>query len=533
MKGILTSALGVTLSLLTLNGAAADDIEWRAAAPPTVASGLKKVDPITPKVAAPVVEWTTPAKQVVGPNPDGTVWRTVRGQSPEDKNKVGELPLPQRKEDPLFPSHLPEMKSETKQLIQVTGNPVPESGGLTGGKLFNRANVVVQPQPFGSPEIRLVNESILGLDPLTEGYSPKSFVSAEYLMWWVTPAKIPALATTNQMGGQPILGNPGTLLLLGPDEVGEERRSGARFRAGCWLDECHASGIDASFFFLGPVKERFNFNSDQFPIIGRPFFAPNVAPDVGLPGQFIETVAFPGISTGNFEICYESFLFGGDINFRECLFTTCDTHAECFIGYRYLNLDESLEFKEMLVAGPMNMQVPAGSMVNVQDRFHTNSQFHGVQVGTSYERYFNRLVVNARASVAVGANENLIEVEGTASLQQPGVPLQVAQGGLLALNSNIGRRTENEFSVVPEVTFNFGYQMTDRFRMFTGYNFMYWTNVVRPGDQIDTVVDVTRVPFFLPPGAQVAPFPSPRPAPIYSISDFWAMGLNFGFEYRW
>ena len=35
-----------------------------------------------------------------------------------------------------------------------------------------------------------------------------------------------------------------------------------------------------------------------------------------------------------------------------------------------------------------------------------------------------------------------------------------------------------------------GYQLTETVRLYAGYNFLYWTNVARPGAQIDRNLDV-------------------------------------------
>ena len=75
--------------------------------------------------------------------------------------------------------------------------------------------------------------------------------------------------------------------------------------------------------------------------------------------------------------------------------------------------------------------------------------------------------------------------------------------------------------------------MTDQLKAFVGYNFLYWSNVIRPGDQIDTVIDVNRVPRFVPPGVIVPDAGVQRPAVLFRETDFWAQGINFGVQYRW
>ncbi|MGG7379585.1 BBP7 family outer membrane beta-barrel protein, partial [Escherichia coli] len=68
----------------------------------------------------------------------------------------------------------------------------------------------------------------------------------------------------------------------------------------------------------------------------------------------------------------------------------------------------------------------------------------------------------------------------------PGGQTSAVVGGLLALPSNIGNFQRNRFGVVPQVGLKVGYNLTDNLRVYVGYDFLWWCNVVRPGDQIDT-----------------------------------------------
>jgi hypothetical protein len=104
------------------------------------------------------------------------------------------------------------------------------------------------------------------------------------------------------------------------------------------------------------------------------------------------------------------------------------------------------------------------------------------------------------------------------------------QGGLLALNSNIGRFNKDHFSFVPEIGMNVGYQINDNVRVFAGYNFLYWTGVMRPGDQIDRSLDVSRIPNF---PVNAAPVSTIHPSVPFKTTDFWATGVNVGIEFRY
>ena len=95
-----------------------------------------------------------------------------------------------------------------------------------------------------------------------------------------------------------------------------------------------------------------------------------------------------------------------------------------------------------------------------------------------------------------------------------------ARGGLLALSSNIGTFHKNSFSVVPEVDATLSYHINEHWRLFAGYDLLYWTNVVRPGQQIDRTLDETLIPNFEPSGHGGAGGPEPAGGAIPALRHF-------------
>ncbi|WP_299009694.1 BBP7 family outer membrane beta-barrel protein, partial [uncultured Caulobacter sp.] len=84
---------------------------------------------------------------------------------------------------------------------------------------------------------------------------------------------------------------------------------------------------------------------------------------------------------------------------------------------------------------------------------------------------------------------------------EPGEDPETRSGGLLAQDSNIGNYERNELSVLPQLGVTLGYKLTERLKLTGGYTFVYWSNVVRPGDQIDPEVNPGNLPFANPPDA--------------------------------
>jgi hypothetical protein len=57
-----------------------------------------------------------------------------------------------------------------------------------------------------------------------------------------------------------------------------------------------------------------------------------------------------------------------------------------------------------------------------------------------------------------------------------------------------------------------------------------WSRVIRPGGQIDRVVDINQIPNF---GVIAPPVAGSRPAVLFKETDFWAQGISFGVEFRY
>ena len=129
------------------------------------------------------------------------------------------------------------------------------------------------------------------------------------------------------------------------------------------------------------------------------------------------------------------------------------------------------------------------------------------------------------AKLAIGQMQQTVSVNGNTSVTVPGGTTTTSQGGVLALGTNIREETRNDFAVMPELGFNLHWQVSDLWRANFGYTFMYVSNVVGPGDQIDTNLDPNQFP---PPTAVNPRFPQP----LFENDDLWIQGLTAGLECR-
>jgi hypothetical protein len=333
------------------------------------------------------------------------------------------------------------------------------------------------------------------------------------------------------------LGGRNTTILFGNSGLDTDTRSGGRFTAGYWLDSCAETAVEGSFFFLGERTPRFAVaSSSGFPVLARPFVNANTM------RQDVQLTAFPGQARDSITVETPSRLWGAEADLRCKLCCGCNYRVDLLGGFRYADLDEGLHITENATSevpftSETGVPFPAGTNVVVSDRFDTHNQFYGGQVGLDAELRRGRWSLDLRSKVALGDMHEVVNINGNQLLTGPrGVPQQTFPGGLLALSSNSGRHERDRFAVVPEVGFTLGYQLTDRVRVSAGYTFLYLSNVVRPGDQIDPVLDPRRIPNFVHLNPAEAPHPGfvnpARPLFAFRETDFWAQGVNFSLEFR-
>jgi hypothetical protein len=321
------------------------------------------------------------------------------------------------------------------------------------------------------------------------------------------------------------LGEPGTAVLFGGSEVDGGVRSGGRFAAGAWLDHGQRCGVEGGAFFLESKSADFSAASGGNPILARPFL------DATTNRPASELVALPGLASGSVSARAASTgLVGADALLRANLCCGCDSRLDLVGGYRFLRLADHLGVREDVVstgASSPSFIVP-GTALSVADQFDTRNEFHGFNLGLRGEARRGPWVLRGLAAVAVGDNHEVVDVSGATTVTVPGAPPPVTSpGGLLALQSNIGRQSRDRVAVIPEFGAQAGYQLTAHLRAYAGYTFLYWGEVVRAGDQVDLAVN----PNLLPPVTQPVSGPL-RPAPRFENTSFWAQGIDLGIELR-
>lgn len=360
----------------------------------------------------------------------------------------------------------------------------------------------------------------------------RAWARAEFLMWAIKPGQSPPLVQSEGPGGE--------MTTVFGGNLHNNLRLGGRFTMGTWLDSSQKHGIEGNYFFLNGQSDDFSGSSSGLPggtMLSRPFI------DSVTGAQESQDIFIPGVASGTIGVSSGSMFQGAGLNLLSNLCGTgpcsnacdsCDSlgsprsghHWDLITGFRYLNLQEDLFINESLAVFPnAPIFLDPGSTIALSDSFQTSNNFYGGQIGLQGQWWRDRWFVSVLSQVALGATHQNVRINGTTVFTSPTDPNSPynEQGGLLAL-TNIGSYSRNRFTAVPQVGVNVGRQITDRFSAFVGYNFIYWSNVVRPGDQFNNVVDQSQLPT---PGG-----PDPvHEAFVFHSTDFWAQGISFGLQY--
>ncbi len=131
--------------------------------------------------------------------------------------------------------------------------------------------------------------------------------------------------------------------------------------------------------------------------------------------------------------------------------------------------------------------------------------------------------------MAIGDTHELVSTSGSSDLLAGATVVKTLPGGILALPSNIGHLSDDEFTAVSEVEARIGYQLGRHVTASMGYNFLYWSRVVRPGDQINRGLSPEQIPTLAAFGL---PGQTVQTAPALTSTDFWTQGFSLGLEFQ-
>ncbi|HKI31915.1 MAG TPA: BBP7 family outer membrane beta-barrel protein, partial [Gemmataceae bacterium] len=422
----------------------------------------------------------------------------------------------------------------TPVTVHSVGGPMP------GGPMPSVSELAHEVNPGLPPE-----SEVVGLPQMEPGHKPDEshkvpplpcvFAEADWIYWWLSSARVPVpLVAFLPPGNQPEA--PG---ILGGNPAGFDVFSGARLRVGGWFDPEGDWGVEGSGFLLARQQRTLGALSDSGgnPSLVRPFLDASDLQTVLVP------VSVPGVLVGTLTATAALNYEGAEANVVAGLVRQ-GWRLDALAGYRFLDLRESLNILQqgqvlpgaVLDGGPLG-PLGGGTSFLIGDRFHTTNEFNGCQVGLRAQCFYQAVDLQLVGKIGVGDNRQEVQAVGATFVTPTPGGLAAAGGqagftsanGLLVQPSNAGTFGRDRASLISEIALIGGAQVTPHVRLTVGYSALYWGGVVRPGDQIDPVINSSQVPLnpAFRPGAVQGPA---RPATLFRTSDLWAQGLVLGVE---
>ena len=303
-------------------------------------------------------------------------------------------------------------------------------------------------------------------------------------------------------------------------------RSGFRTTFGMWLDDCHSWDVEFDYLSLGERSNEFSMFSTGFPILARPFF------NVQTNAQASELVAYPGTVRGNRRGQCQDLLSGRRRNVQPQSMLlqfvlrivrlgceeTCGGAATCcppllhccrtdlLVGFRYYNLSDFVGVTENL---RVTQPGPSQDTTIASQRQLPRPQ--------RFLRERNRLAhADLSRPMVVGNPDE--DRDG----QQPSdhhhrrpnhhyaagrIDARLYDAGILAGGTNSGVYQRDQFTVIPQLGLELGYQVSCHWRAYLGYDLLYWGAVAQAADQIDLNLDPRNFPPITPTGPALPAVP--------------------------
>jgi Putative beta barrel porin-7 (BBP7) len=357
------------------------------------------------------------------------------------------------------------------------------------------------------------------------GGPDRSYLDIEWLLWGVKATKVNfPLVTAGPVGTAGLIGQPDTVILF-DNKIDYGDAFNVLRLTGGWWDRERVWGLELSGFIQ---EEKSAIDDFVQPLHPRPLSRfvlarPAIDALTGQPTSVL--VAVPDQFGGEVHVKSTLKMGGAEASILRSLMY-CDTFKfNLLAGVRYVDHDESLKIVS-------RSTVPVGALpdlIDISDEFAVRNQFFGGQIGFQSEFRRGRYFMDLIAKLGLGNMREELDVIGFTNTSINATNTSTP-GGFLALDSNIGHTAKDRFGVLGELTVKLGYQLTQRISAYVGYNFLGLSKVLRPGEQIDPVLNPTLIPVSSQFGI---PFGPARPATLFKETEFWTQGATLGLSIRY
>lgn len=324
----------------------------------------------------------------------------------------------------------------------------------------------------------------------------------------------------------PVLNTPGTKVVLGGKDIEGSWHAGARYTLSIQDNSANMES-EVSYFYLHKRTRSKIISSDGSPnsaFLAIPFI--NALTDE----ESSTRLALPGRFAGKADLTLKNQMEGAEFNIMPRLdWDFCNSFdVRGIVGFRYWNFKENLYFSTHSPS-----VIPPKDTFVTKDRFKADNNFYGGQFGLEAEFFCGEYIsIQARAKLALGCMCEKGKIKGSlltndffTGIADPAL----FPAGYFALPTNEGSFNRYEFAVIPEGSVDLFIPLMSHLQLRLGYTFLYANKVLRPGKEMDRVINPTQAPAIInEPITSVAG--KLKPKPQNKQSSVWVHGVNIGVE---
>ncbi len=351
------------------------------------------------------------------------------------------------------------------------------------------------------------------------------WAEADHLLWWTKGMRVPALVTTCPDGTASdeagVLGATGTSILFGDSEMNDGPRSGGRFELGTWLNPSHCNAIEVTYMFLDEEQESFRGTQTDYTILARPFFnVEDGQQDSSLINYHDVGDDLDDLVEGSLDVSVKTKFDSLSVAYRATTIRSPYGSFGVYGGYRFARLNDDINISSSTVSlDPATL----GTTYDLYDAFSADNTFNGGEFAVDFQQQIgDRWWGQMSAKAALGATRSRTRISGQTTTID-GTSTTVTDGGLLTQPTNLGGYGSTNVSSIMEFGVSLRRKLSPCTALVFGYDCVFWTKVLRAGDQIDFAVNPTQISGGTLDGPARPSFPN-------AASTYWAQGLRFGFE---
>jgi hypothetical protein len=365
------------------------------------------------------------------------------------------------------------------------------------------------PSTVGSPSLVRPPAPVPGA-PIEVPPGPEVWGTLDFLCWRPKGALAPPTVAV-VLGGaarqNPI--NPFSAFQVNDNRLNGELQKGFRLTVGYWLDKPDGTGIEARYTGFLHNDDTKTYTGSPYTALVRPFWDEST----NQPALFqLSSPDGTMLGIARVRTAYDSFGLEGNYLRRGPAMFAEEFHW--IVGARYWQMVENMTVETGSQAGGMD--------VGTYDSFTTRNRFFGPQFGGMLNWNRGNFTIDLAFKLAAGAMMEEADIHGTTTAALPGGTLASQPGGFLALASNSGDHSRTKLAFMRDTNLSVGYRVNDNITLRLGYDILWVSNVVRPGEQASLNINPNLLPFAGPPTLPL------RPGFRFNQETFYSYGFSVG-----